>query len=89
MELHLPKHPRVGASNALAVAGAGQGIVLEIECIAVPAVTGEGSLTLNGIVEEEELNMRDRKLRRKSTARGSVENRGHRGFRTVRAGLRA
>lgn len=74
MELHLPKHPRVGASNALAVAGAGQGIVLEIECIAVPAATGEGSLTLNGIVEEEELNMRDRKLRRKSTARGSVEN---------------
>ena len=74
MESHMPKHPRVGTANGLAVAGAGQGIVLEIECVAVRARDGNGSLALNGIVEEEELNLQDRKLRRKSTARGSVEN---------------
>ena len=74
MECHMPKEARVGTANALAVAGAGQGMVLEIECAAVKATGGRGSLTMNGIVEEEELNFRDRRLKRKSTARGSVEN---------------
>ncbi len=74
MECHMPKQPRVGSANALAVAGAGQGMVLEIECAVAPANSGCGSLTMNGIVEEEELNFRDRRLKRKSTARGSVEN---------------
>ena len=74
MECHMPKEPRVGTANALAVAGAGQGMVLEIECAVAPAKSGRGLLTLNGIVEEEELNFRDRRLKRKSTARGSVEN---------------
>ncbi len=74
MECHMPKQARVGSANALAVAGAGQGMVLEIECAAATATNGRGSLTLNGIVEEEELNFRDRRLKRKSTARGSVEN---------------
>ena len=74
MESHMPKYARVGASNGLAVAGAGQGIVLEIECAVVPAYDGNGTLTFNGVVEEEELNLPDRKLKRKSTARGSVEN---------------
>lgn len=61
----------VGVSNALAVAGMGQGLVMEVECIVSP---GGGALALNGLVEEEELNLRDRKLRRKGTARCSVEN---------------
>ncbi len=75
MEQHIPKKDRVGCANGLAVAGAGQGIILEIECTVLPAEkTGCGMLTLNGVVEEEELDLRDRKLRRKSTARGSVEN---------------
>jgi len=73
-ELTMPKTPRVGAANALAVAGAGQGMVLEIECAATPAEPHAGTLTLNGIVDEEELDLRDRKLRRKSMARGSAEN---------------
>lgn len=72
MEARMPLIARVGSANALAVSGGGQGIVMEIECAAMPAKNG--SLTLNGIVEEEELKLRDRKLRRKSTARGSVEN---------------
>lgn len=72
MEFHMPAEARVGRAAALAVAGTGQGVVMEIECSAVRA--NAHSLTLNGIVEEEELNLKDRKLRRKGTARGSVEN---------------
>lgn len=71
VESRIAKHARVGVSNALAVMGAGQGMVMEVECIAIP---GKGTLTLNGLVEEEELNLKDRKLRRKGTARCSVEN---------------
>jgi Lon-like ATP-dependent protease len=35
---------------------------------------GQGSLTVTGIVEEEELNSRSGRLRRQSTARASVDN---------------
>ncbi len=71
MECRIARYARVGVANALAVAEAGQGMVMELECLARP---GKGLLTLNGLVEEEELNLRDRKLRRKGTARCSVEN---------------
>ncbi len=73
IEMQMPKQPRVGVASALAVANAGLGLVLEIECMAVPSKAGF-QLELNGIVEEEELNFNERKLRRKSTARGSAEN---------------
>jgi Lon-like ATP-dependent protease len=72
IEFYIAAHTRVGVTNALAVAGAGgQGMLMEIECIATP---GTGKIALNGLVEEEELNLRDRKLKRKGTARCSVEN---------------
>lgn len=75
MEQRMPKAPRIGCASGLAVAGSGTGLVLEIECLAVPVKTDRpGRLTLNGVVEEEELDLRDRKLRRKSMAMGSVEN---------------
>lgn len=63
-----------GMSNGLGVAGPGQGVLLEIECRAEKALPGQGTLVINGMVEEEELELRGRKLRRKSTARSSVEN---------------
>lgn len=72
MEQRLSGKPRVGVANGLAVAGTGQGVVLEIECIARKKDAG-GSLTLNGLVAEEEFNLKDRKLKRKSTAYGSAE----------------
>ncbi len=72
MEPGMPEAPQVGMASALAVSGTGSGIVLEIECSAHK--TAAGTLTLNGIVEEEELKMHGRQLRRKSMARGSVEN---------------
>jgi len=61
-------------SNGLGVAGPGQGMLLEIECRAEKAMPGQGTLIINGMVEEEELELRGRRLRRKSTARSSVEN---------------
>ena len=44
---------------------------MEIEAVAQP---GTGHLTITGIVEEEEIGTEGRKIKRKSTARGSLEN---------------
>ena len=63
-----------GMVCGLGVAGGGLGTVIEIECTARPAKDGEGSLSITGMAEEEELEMRSKKLRRKSTAYASVEN---------------
>lgn len=57
--------------NLLAVSGMG-GLSMEIECTLKKS--RHPGLVLNGIVEEEELDGQSRRLRRKSTARGSVEN---------------
>lgn len=66
--------PRAGVCAGLAVAGAGQGAAIEIECCAIRTVRGTGTLSLGGMVEEEELEVRGRRLRRKGTARVSAEN---------------
>ncbi len=65
--------PRAGVCAGLAVASAGQGSVIEIECSAIRTVRGTGTLSLGGMVEEEELEVRGRRLRRKGTARVSAE----------------
>ena len=44
---------------------------MEIEAV---AQAGNGKLTITGIVEEEELGSETRKIKRKSTARSSLEN---------------
>lgn len=72
MELQMPKTPQIGTASALAVSTTGNGTILEIECSAYK--TSCGSLTLNGIVEEEELKVQNKQLKRKSMARGSAEN---------------
>ncbi len=64
----------VGLVNGLAVSGANQGMVMEIEVDASPCEVGRGELTVTGIVEREELEGRGQKLVRNSTARASVEN---------------
>lgn len=73
-EAKMPPHPRVGLATGLAVYGPNQGTVLEIEVSAVPAGPGGGSIRLTGLVEEEELSNHERRLRRKSMAKGSFEN---------------
>ncbi|HOG01488.1 MAG TPA: ATP-binding protein [Clostridia bacterium] len=65
--------PRAGVCAGLAVSGMGQGAVIEIECSASRTSRGMGTLSLGGMVEEEELELRGRRLRRKGTARVSAE----------------
>lgn len=74
-EKKIPLEPRIGFVNGLAVYGANLGTVLEIEVTAVVnARSGKGSFTITGVVDEEEMTGGSRTLRRKSMARGSVEN---------------
>ncbi|WP_178021156.1 ATP-dependent protease LonB [uncultured Paenibacillus sp.] len=70
----IPTQPAVGVVNGLAVYGANMGTLLEIEATAVPAEKGKGSYNITGVVDEEEIGGGSRTLRRKSMAKGSVEN---------------
>jgi len=75
LQPHIISIDSIGKTNGLAVGSTGQGFVLEIECTAQKVLQdGHGTLQLNGIVDEEELELRERKLKRKSAARSSVEN---------------
>jgi Lon-like ATP-dependent protease len=61
--------------NGLAVYGPNLGTLLEIEVIAISAAaSGKGTFTITGVVDEEEMGGGQRTLRRKSMARGSVDN---------------
>lgn len=73
-ERKISKENQIGFANGLAVVGDGSGILIEVEAIASPAPEGKGTLKITGITEEEEISAGERKLRRKSTALGSVEN---------------
>lgn len=70
----VPLEPQVGCVNGLAVFGPNMGTVLEIEASAIAARRGAGRLTVTGVVDEEEIGSLGRTVRRKSMARGSVEN---------------
>lgn len=70
----IPLIPQVGFVNGLAVYGANIGTVMEIEVSAVPNLFGNGKLTVTGVVDEEEIGSPGRTIRRKSMAKGSVEN---------------
>lgn len=74
LEKRIPSAPQIGLVNGLAVYGAQRGALLEIEAAVSPAEVGKGRLSITGIVEEEEMGALGRTLKRKSTARGSVEN---------------
>ncbi|MEW8995254.1 ATP-dependent protease LonB [Clostridium sp.] len=66
--------PKVGYVNGLAVYGSNIGAVMEIEATATKSREREGIVKITGIVEEEELGDKGRKLKRKSTARNSIDN---------------
>ncbi|WP_336774385.1 ATP-dependent protease LonB [Paenibacillus sp. MMO-58] len=70
----VPEAPQIGFVNGLAVYGPNMGTLLEIEVSAIPAAAGKGQYTITGVVDEEELGGGSRTLRRKSMAKGSVEN---------------
>lgn len=70
----IPAQPEIGVVNGLAVYGANMGTLLEIEATAVPVSKGTGTYNITGVVDEEEIGGGSRTLRRKSMAKGSVEN---------------
>ncbi|KAA8757022.1 MULTISPECIES: ATP-dependent protease LonB [unclassified Paenibacillus] len=70
----VPTQPQVGFVNGLAVYGPNMGTILEIEVSAVPALKDQGRINITGVVDEEEIGGGSRTLRRKSMAKGSVEN---------------
>jgi len=73
-EKKIPPFPQVGVVNGLAVYGANQGMLLEMEVTAYPAHNRKGEMYVTGIVEEEESGQGSKKIRRKSMARSSLEN---------------
>ncbi|NQX60905.1 ATP-dependent protease LonB [Paenibacillus qinlingensis] len=74
-ERKIPALPQIGFVNGLAVYGPNLGTLLEIEVTAIPiAVAGTGKFNITGVVDEEEMGGGSRTIRRKSMARGSVEN---------------
>lgn len=66
--------PQVGLVNGLAIYGPNMGMLIEIEVTATPICKEKGTIQITGVVEEEEMGGGSRTLRRKSMARGSLEN---------------
>lgn len=62
----------VGCVNGLAVYGSNIGTIIEIETVAVKSPVG--SLTVTGLIDEEEMGVESKKFRRKSSSKSSVEN---------------
>ncbi|NPV43156.1 MAG: ATP-dependent protease LonB [Firmicutes bacterium] len=73
-EKKISPRPQIGFVNGLAVYGPNMGTLIEIEVTAIPVEKGRGTITVTGIVEEEEMGGDTRKLRRKGAAKGSVDN---------------
>lgn len=73
-ETRVSDKPQIGYVNGLAVYGANIGAVMEIEASAKKIKLRKGVLKITGIIEEEEISSTNKKLKRKSSARSSVEN---------------
>ena len=63
----------IGLVNGLAIYGPNTGSLLEIEVTVIPA-KDKGSINITGIVEEESIGDSSKSIRRKSMAKGSIEN---------------
>lgn len=73
MEKKINPISTIGLVNGLAVYGPNSGSILEIEVTVIPA-RDKGSINITGIVEEESIGDRSKSIRRKSMAKGSIEN---------------
>lgn len=73
MERRINDKSAVGLVNGLAVYGPNTGALLEIEVTVIKAKE-KGSINITGIVEEESIGGQGKSIRRKSMARGSIEN---------------
>ncbi|MHA0857044.1 ATP-dependent protease LonB [Paenibacillus sp. CMAA1364] len=73
-ERKIPTIPQIGVVNGLAVYGSNIGAILEIEVTATACTKGKGQIHVTGVVEEEEIGSGSRTIRRKSMAKGSLDN---------------
>lgn len=73
-EKKINKKAKIGLVNGLAVYGPNTGALLEIEVTVIPAEKDKGTINITGIVEEESIGDRSKSIRRKSMAKGSIEN---------------
>ncbi|WP_421380272.1 ATP-dependent protease LonB [Bacillus salacetis] len=73
MDRKIDGKPAIGLVNGLAVTGPNTGSLLEIEVTVIPA-NEKGSINITGIVEEESIGDKGKSIRRKSMAKGSIEN---------------
>ncbi|WP_346980947.1 ATP-dependent protease LonB [Clostridium perfringens] len=74
MERMINDKPEIGYVNGLAVYGANNGALMEIEATAELSSNNIGSIKITGIVDDEELGGGEKKIKRKSTAYCSVQN---------------
>lgn len=74
MDIKLKEKPCVGVVNGLAVHGPNLGTIIEVEASALRVEDRRGLWTVTGVIEEEEVGGGQKTFRRKSMARGSVEN---------------
>ncbi|PJI09480.1 MULTISPECIES: ATP-dependent protease LonB [Clostridium] len=65
---------RIGCVNGLGVFGIDNGIVMDIEAAAIRVKNSTGEIKLTGIIEEEEMNGYNKKVRKKSSIMSSAEN---------------
>ncbi|WP_240374684.1 ATP-dependent protease LonB [Bacillus piscicola] len=72
-QIQVNKERKVGIVSGLAVTGTGTGLVIELE-VAAHRTKGVGSLTVTGIMEEENHGSPSYSAKRKSLAKSSLEN---------------
>jgi ATP-dependent Lon protease len=73
-EKKIHSEPQIGLVNGLAVYGPNMGALLEVEVSVMPVSKGQGKIVVTGVIEEEEMGSPGKTVRRKSMAKGSVEN---------------
>lgn len=73
-EKKISSMPQVGLAYGLAVYGPNMGTLMEIESTAIKTEKENGTLSVTGAVEEEEMGGNTHRLKRKGMARGSVDN---------------
>ncbi|MGF2617292.1 ATP-dependent protease LonB [Rossellomorea vietnamensis] len=73
MDRKINEKSAIGLVNGLAVTGPNTGSLLEVEVSVIPAAE-KGSINVTGIVEEESIGDKGKSIRRKSMAKGSIEN---------------
>lgn len=73
-ERRMPERPQVGLAMGLAVYGPNMAMVIEIEVAKVRVGRSRGQVLVTGVIEEEEMGGAAHRVRRKSMAKGSVDN---------------